>query len=129
MSAAASTVRRMSPLRTRKASVSASRIRRTSSVSCSSSATTSLLISTVLSGSFADPGTLDAHTVVISWGDGTSDTTLNLAAGVLTFSAPAHTFLNNRVANAAYSVGVSVTDACIGWDETQELLLEAHGRL
>ena len=35
----------------RNASVSASRIRRTSSASCSSSATMSLLISTVLSGS------------------------------------------------------------------------------
>ncbi len=25
--------------------------------------------------------------------------------------------------------GLSVTDACIGWDETEALLLEAHGRL
>jgi 3-deoxy-7-phosphoheptulonate synthase len=25
--------------------------------------------------------------------------------------------------------GVSVTDGCIGWDETEELLLEAHARL
>ena len=25
--------------------------------------------------------------------------------------------------------GISVTDACIGWDETEALLLEAHGRL
>jgi 3-deoxy-7-phosphoheptulonate synthase len=25
--------------------------------------------------------------------------------------------------------GVSVTDGCIGWDETEQLLLEAHGRL
>jgi 3-deoxy-7-phosphoheptulonate synthase len=25
--------------------------------------------------------------------------------------------------------GVSVTDGCIGWEETEELLLEAHGRL
>jgi 3-deoxy-7-phosphoheptulonate synthase len=25
--------------------------------------------------------------------------------------------------------GVSVTDACIGWDETESLLLEAHARL
>ena len=39
------------PARARNASVSASRMRRTSSASCSSSATMSLLISTVLSGS------------------------------------------------------------------------------
>ena len=25
--------------------------------------------------------------------------------------------------------GVSITDACIGWDETEALLREAHGRL
>ncbi|MFN7811940.1 MAG: 3-deoxy-7-phosphoheptulonate synthase, partial [Planctomycetia bacterium] len=25
--------------------------------------------------------------------------------------------------------GVSITDGCIGWDETEELLLEAHRRL
>jgi len=25
--------------------------------------------------------------------------------------------------------GVSITDACIGWDETEELLLEARTRL
>jgi 3-deoxy-7-phosphoheptulonate synthase len=25
--------------------------------------------------------------------------------------------------------GVSVTDGCIGWDETEELILEAHARL
>ena len=25
--------------------------------------------------------------------------------------------------------GVSITDACIGWEETEELLVEAHGRL
>ena len=30
---------------------------------------------------------------------------------------------------AALAYGVSVTDACIGWDETETLLLEAHGRL
>ena len=25
--------------------------------------------------------------------------------------------------------GVSITDGCIGWEETESLLLEAHGRL
>ena len=48
---AASTVRSRSSLRRRNASDSASRIRRTSSCSCCSSATISLLISTVDSGS------------------------------------------------------------------------------
>jgi hypothetical protein len=40
-----------------------------------------------VTGSFTDPGTLDAHTVVISWGDGTPSTSLVLPPGVLTFSA------------------------------------------
>ncbi|MHB9130687.1 MAG: beta strand repeat-containing protein [Armatimonadota bacterium] len=66
---------------------------------------------TVVSGSFTDPGTLDTHTVTIAWGDGTADTTLNLAAGVLTFTAPAHRYLNNQTANAAYTVNVTVTDS------------------
>ena len=30
---------------------------------------------------------------------------------------------------AALQYGVSITDACIGWDETEQLLLEAAGRL
>ena len=30
---------------------------------------------------------------------------------------------------AALQYGVSITDGCIGWDETERLLLEAHGRL
>src|SRR5206468_1651312 len=34
-----------------------------------------------LSGSFTDPGTLDTHTVSIDWGDGSTPTTVNLAAG------------------------------------------------
>src|SRR5262249_14270581 len=41
--------------------------------------------STTLSGTFADAGALDTHTVTIDWGD-QSTTTVNLAAGVLTFS-------------------------------------------
>ena len=43
--------------------------------------------STTLSGSFTDPGAADTHTVVINWGDGTPNTTINLAAGVLSFTA------------------------------------------
>src|SRR5262249_26011542 len=45
-----------------------------------------------LTGSFTDPGTQDTHTVVITWGPGEGSTTLNLAAGVLSFSA-SHQYL------------------------------------
>ena len=41
---------------------------------------------TTFSGTLTDPGTLDTHSVVITWGDGTPNTTVNLAAGVLSFS-------------------------------------------
>jgi 3-deoxy-7-phosphoheptulonate synthase len=35
--------------------------------------------------------------------------------------------LNGRLADLKY--GVSITDGCIGWDETQSLILDAHCRL
>ena len=65
--------------------------------------------STTLSGTFADPGTLDTHTVVITWGDGTTDT-LQLGSNVLSFSQP-HQYLANLPQDAAYPVGVTVTNS------------------
>jgi hypothetical protein len=41
-----------------------------------------------LTGSFTDPDAGDIHRVTITWGDGTPNTVLNLAAGVTNFSAP-----------------------------------------
>src|SRR5439155_27296522 len=64
--------------------------------------------STTLSGSFADPGTLDTHTVVINWGDGSSST-LNLAAGVTSISGLTHQYLDESV-SGSYCVIVTVTD-------------------
>jgi hypothetical protein len=63
-----------------------------------------------LTGSFTDPGVLDTHTVVINWGDNSPNTTLHLAAGVLTFSAGSHQYLNNLPGNAAYAITATVTD-------------------
>src|SRR5206468_2734435 len=65
--------------------------------------------STTVSGSFTDPGTLDTHTVVINWGDASANTTVNLGAGVLTFSA-GHKYLDNKPGNAAYTITATVTD-------------------
>src|SRR5262249_18849571 len=48
-----------------------------------------------LSGSFVDPGTLDTHTVTINWNDGSANTVLNLAAGVLTYSTT-HLYADDR---------------------------------
>src|SRR5262249_29243658 len=59
--------------------------------------------STTLSGSFADPGTQDTHTVIINWGPGETSTTLTLAAGVLTFSAT-HQYLDDCPSGTASDV-------------------------
>lgn len=64
---------------------------------------------TTVSGSFTDLGTLDTHTVVITWGDDSPNTTINLAANVLTFST-SHQYLDNKPADAGYTVNVTVTD-------------------
>src|SRR5205823_329522 len=61
--------------------------------------------STTLSGSFTDPGTLDTHTVVITWGDGSSDA-LNLPAAMLSFSNVNHQYLST----GNYTASVTVTD-------------------
>ncbi|HEV3083221.1 MAG TPA: Ig-like domain-containing protein [Gemmataceae bacterium] len=65
-----------------------------------------------LSGSFADPDAADSHTVVINWGPGEGITTLNLAAGRLTFSA-GHQYLDDNPTGTPsdlYTVLVTVTD-------------------
>jgi Ca2+-binding RTX toxin-like protein len=48
--------------------------------------------------------------VVIAWGDGQSDT-INLAAGVTTIPGTSHTYRNNLAGDAAYTIGVTVTDS------------------
>src|SRR5262249_18311296 len=61
--------------------------------------------------SITDPGALDSHTVVITWGPGEGSTTLALAAGVSTFTA-SHQYLDDNptgTASDAYSVSVTVT--------------------
>ena len=68
--------------------------------------------STTVSGSFGDPGTLDTHTVTISWGASEGSTTLSLAAGVLTFSA-SHQYMDDSPSGTAsdkYTISVTVVD-------------------
>jgi hypothetical protein len=69
----------------------------------------------VLSGTISDPGTLDSHTVNINWGDGSSTTTLAIAAGTLSFSGVTHSFPSigsgqPGSSSGIYSVTVTVTD-------------------
>jgi hypothetical protein len=59
-----------------------------------------------LNGSFTDPGTLDANTVVIAWGDGSANTTLVLPAQMRSFNA-VHTY----AAEGDYFPTVFITNA------------------
>src|SRR5439155_21458978 len=65
-----------------------------------------------LGGSFTDPGTLDTHTVVINWGDGSTNTTVNLAASVLSFSGVSHQYKDNPTGQptGSYTISVTVTE-------------------
>ena len=60
-----------------------------------------------LSGTFVDPGTADTHTVVIDWGDGNTEPTINLGAGVLSFGPVTHTYPEGP---ASFTISVTVTD-------------------
>ena len=63
----------------------------------------------VLTGAYADPGTLDNyHSVTINWGDGKSTT---VAAGEMdrTFTAK-HAYVDNPVSGTTYTISASVTD-------------------
>jgi hypothetical protein len=69
--------------------------------------------SITLSGTFFDPGTLDTHTVTINWGDGSPNTELNLAAGVLSIPATPHQYLDDNptgTSSDTYPISVTVTD-------------------
>ena len=64
--------------------------------------------STSLSGSFTDPGTVTTHSLTIDWGDGSAVQTVDLAAGVLTFSGVPHTYLQDKA--TPYTISVTVSD-------------------
>ena len=65
--------------------------------------------STNLTGAVGDIGTLDSHTVAINWGDGSSNTVINLAVGETAFSA-------NHQYNASgnWNIAVMASDDDIG---------------
>jgi len=69
-----------------------------------------------LGGMFADPGTLDTHTVMIDWGDGSAPTTVNLTAGQQSFSGASHQYLDNPAGNptGSYTITTTVTDSSGG---------------
>jgi hypothetical protein len=64
--------------------------------------------STTLSGTFTDPGTLDTHTVTIDWGDGSPNTVIPLAAGILAYST-SHTYADDNALDS-YTISIGVSD-------------------
>jgi hypothetical protein len=65
-----------------------------------------------LNAAFVDPGMADTHVVTINWGDGTSST-MNLGAGVLSFTAPPHQYLDDGPTGTpsdVQSITVTVVD-------------------
>jgi sugar lactone lactonase YvrE len=65
---------------------------------------------TTLSGSFVDPGVLDAHTVTIDWGDGSPKSTREFGPGVLEFSIEKPTpYTDNKPHNEPYTITATVT--------------------
>ncbi len=65
-----------------------------------------------LSGAFVNIDTLDTHQIVISWGDGSASTVLNLAAGARAFNA-SHKYLDDNptgTSSDGYAISVTVTD-------------------
>jgi PKD repeat protein len=70
----------------------------------------------VLTGAFLDPGTFDAHTLEVDWGDGSAVEILPVAAGSRTFTAT-HRYLNDGAPGAPtanYTVTVQVRDDDLG---------------
>src|SRR6267143_5618719 len=64
------------------------------------------------SGTFTDPDAGDTHKVTIVWGDGSANTVINLAAGVLNFSTT-HKYLDDKptaTSSDVYNIGVTVAD-------------------
>jgi hypothetical protein len=67
--------------------------------------------SATLGVSFTDPDALDTHTVVVSWGESSANTTVNLGPGVCTLAGLSHTYQDNLPANAPYTITATVTDS------------------
>ncbi len=62
-----------------------------------------------LSGSFSDPGTLDAHRVEIDWGDGSEPVVVDLPPNRTTFTGLEHRYADDSGAGA-FLITVLVTD-------------------
>src|SRR5262249_20627081 len=65
-----------------------------------------------LAGSISDPGTLDRHQVSVDWGDGSTPSSLLMAAGASAFSGLNHVYVSNPTGQpaGAYTVTVPITD-------------------
>ena len=63
-----------------------------------------------LSGTFLDPGSRETHVAKIDWDDGTPPDTINLGAGVLSFSSGPHRFPDVALGGVSHVVTAWLTD-------------------
>ena len=66
-----------------------------------------------VAGTFADPGVLDGHTLVVSWGDGSPSSTVTFAAGAPKSFSLTHTYVDDNpslTASDGKTVSVKLTD-------------------
>ena len=66
-----------------------------------------------VAGSFTDPGVLDGHTLVVTWGDGSPGTTVAIAAGQSTSFSLTHRYQDDDpslTASDSVNVGLKLTD-------------------
>ncbi len=78
-------------------------------------------------GSFTDVGTLDTHTAIWDWGDGTSDVGTVIEAGGSGMVTGSHVYLTP----GTYIVTLTVTDDDTGYsiDTFEVVVVDAHGAL
>ncbi|MBL8866569.1 MAG: hypothetical protein JNK93_13500, partial [Planctomycetia bacterium] len=86
-----------------------------------------------VSGSFADAGSGDAHTLIIDWGmPGNTPTRVNLAAGVNTFSLSNRYLDDNPTGTSIDTANIRVrildeTPDLVAWDSSNNLFLRYDG--
>ena len=78
-----------------------------------------------LNGTFVDPGVLDAHQIVINWGDGTPNTIQNLNAGIFAFGG-IHQYFDDDPSGTPsdfHTITVTITDPDLGSGQGSALIL------
>ena len=81
-----------------------------------------------LGGTFVDPDDNQTHVVTVNWGDGSPVSTVNLVAGVFSFSGLTHTYTaaSSGQSGGVYTVSAYVTDSPGTVSPTVSLPITVH---